>query len=494
MRQRALSTKSVSTKRHFLKVRQPVHTSNLKPYGIFLLIFIQRPNKNFRKRRKVITYMTVEGIFFVRLPELQTLVAHCLGGTTLRRCASHQARENRDDASVDCMNQHETAGLTDLARAEHDGFRSENNLAISLDDLSRELDAVKCEVAAIATEMSASDAQKPGKIADHAASETTLDVRSQRSLGKSSSCRSFHSEHRFEDIGRETGLDKFKLADFELMEKVGSGMCSTVHHAVHIESGIHVALKCYRISELSVTCQLHVKREVVLHSKLKHSNVTSLQGCFEDDKGNVYLVLEYAKRGDLFEMLHVAKFEQRFFPEKEVVDVIIRPIASALVHMHEKGIMHRDIKPENLLICGSGSRTEVKLSDFGFALDYKRNAPLSRLGTIEYMAPEVIACDSKRRAELSAAGQPGYGPEVDCWAIGVLVYECLYNSVPFPSENLESAREAMQRGFITLKNHISPEARDFILSCLDLNPKTRITARGMLDHPWLRAGAEDYRD
>ena len=476
------------------------------------------------------------------------------------------------------MNQHETAGLTDLARTEHDGFRSETNLAPTLDVLSRELDAVKCEVAAIATEMSASDARKPGKIADHAASETTLDVRSQRTLVRPSSCRSCKfSKLRFEDIGRETGQDKFKLADFELkekigsgmcstvhhavhiksgshfalkcyrmselsvdsqlhvkrevvlhsrlkhsnvtslhgcfedigtetgldkhkladfelMEKIGSGMCSTVHHAVHIESGIHVALKCYRISELSVTCQLHVKREVVLHSKLKHSNVTSLQGCFEDDKGNVYLVLEYAKRGDLFEMLHVAKFEQRFFPEKEVVDVIIRPIASALVHMHEKGIMHRDIKPENLLICGSGSRTEVKLSDFGFALDYKRNAPLSRLGTIEYMAPEVMECDSKRRAELIEAGQPGYGPEVDCWAIGVLVYECLYNSVPFPSENLESAREAMQRGFITLKNHISPEARDFILSCLDLNPKTRITAKGMLDHPWLRAGAEDYRD
>ena len=402
------------------------------------------------------------------------------------------------------MNQHETAGLTDLARTEHDGFRSETNLAPTLDVLSRELDAVKCEVAAIATEMSASDARKPGKIADHAASETTLDVRSQRTLVRPSSCRSCKfSKLRFEDIGRETGQDKFKLADFELKEKIGSGMCSTVHHAVHIKSGSHFALKCYRMSELSVDSQLHVKREVVLHSRLKHSNVTSLHGCFEDDKGNVYLVLEYAKRGDLFEMLHVAKFEQRIFSEEEICNKIIRPIASALVHMHESGIMHRDIKPENLLIGGSGSETEVKLADFGFAVDYKRSAPHSRLGTIEYMAPEVMECDSKRRAELIEAGQPGYGPEVDCWAMGVLVYECLYNSVPFPSENLQSALDAIKRGFITLKNRrISPEARDFILSCLDLERKTRITARGMLDHPWLRGAAqrdmwgsrEGYRD
>ena len=135
--------------------------------------------------------------------------------------------------------------------------------------------AVKCEVPAVTTEMSASDALKPEKIADNAASETTLDVRSQGTLVRSSSCRSFHSQHRFEDIGRENGLDKsFKLADFELMEKIGSGMCSTVHHAVHIKSGSHVALTCYRTSELGVTAQLHVKREVLLHSRLKHSNIT----------------------------------------------------------------------------------------------------------------------------------------------------------------------------------------------------------------------------
>ncbi len=52
----------------------------------------------------------------------------------------------------------------------------------------------------------------------------------------------------------------------------------------------------------------------------------------------------------------------------------------------EQGILHRDIKPENLLLAANGS---LKLCDFGLALDLTRNAPLSCVGTLDYMPPEV---------------------------------------------------------------------------------------------------------
>lgn len=51
-----------------------------------------------------------------------------------------------------------------------------------------------------------------------------------------------------------------------------------------------------------------------------------------------------------------------------------------------QGIMHRDIKPENLLL---SEEYEVKLADFGLAIDTDAQAPLSRVGTLDYMAPEV---------------------------------------------------------------------------------------------------------
>ena len=149
--------------------------------------------------------------------------------------------------------------------------------------------------------------------------------------------------------------------------------------------------------------------------------------------------------------------------------------------------MHRDIKPENMLICDICFGTEVKLADFGFTVDYKSSTPVSRLRTIEYMVliPEVMECDANRRAELSAAGQPGYGPEVDCWAIGVLAYECLFNCVLFSLDDMQVAYNAIQDGCIGLQNRsITPEAKDFILSCLDLNPETQITEKDVLNHPW----------
>ena len=51
-----------------------------------------------------------------------------------------------------------------------------------------------------------------------------------------------------------------------------------------------------------------------------------------------------------------------------------------------QGIMHRDIKPENLLL---SEEYEVKLADFGLAINTDAQAPISRVGTLDYMAPEV---------------------------------------------------------------------------------------------------------
>lgn len=50
-----------------------------------------------------------------------------------------------------------------------------------------------------------------------------------------------------------------------------------------------------------------------------------------------------------------------------------------------QGIIHRDIKPENILICAEG----IKLADFGLAIDTTKEPPLSRVGTLDYLAPEV---------------------------------------------------------------------------------------------------------
>ncbi len=60
----------------------------------------------------------------------------------------------------------------------------------------------------------------------------------------------------------------------------------------------------------------------------------------------------------------------------------------ACMHHLEQGIAHRDIKPENLLLCAGAGGLRVRLADFGIA--QRRDAgAMHRMGTLDYMAPEV---------------------------------------------------------------------------------------------------------
>lgn len=52
-----------------------------------------------------------------------------------------------------------------------------------------------------------------------------------------------------------------------------------------------------------------------------------------------------------------------------------------------QGIIHRDIKPENILLMADKS---IKVADFGLSIDATSERPVTRAGTLDYMAPEVI--------------------------------------------------------------------------------------------------------
>lgn len=84
----------------------------------------------------------------------------------------------------------------------------------------------------------------------------------------------------------------------------------------------------------------------------------------------------------------------------------------------------------------------------------------------------------------------GHGKPVDVWAMGVITYFLLCGYTPFDRDTQEEEAKAIMRGDYkfepaTYWANVSETARDFVRSCLTLDPHRRPTAEQLLSHKWL---------
>lgn len=124
-------------------------------------------------------------------------------------------------------------------------------------------------------------------------------------------------------------------------------------------------------------------------------------------------------------------------PPSPHVPQVVLPLLLAIQYLHDRGIIHRDLKPENVLVDGNG---DIKLCDFGLAIDSVRDTPVSRVGTLEFMAPEVIRLrqTAQQNARQRAAKIPAYNHKVDIWSLGVLTFELAFGRQLFAGNDLET--------------------------------------------------------
>jgi serine/threonine protein kinase len=114
-------------------------------------------------------------------------------------------------------------------------------------------------------------------------------------------------------------------------------------------------------------------------------------------------------------------------------------LAEALAHAHDRGVLHRDIKPSNVLVTGDGL---PMLLDFNLAgepwADRKEFEPDHLGGTLAYMAPEHLEA-------VSIGEDDRLDARADVFSMGVLLFEALTGSRPFPSPTGSSVPEALRR-------------------------------------------------
>ncbi|MEE4355400.1 MAG: serine/threonine-protein kinase [Desulfococcaceae bacterium] len=197
-----------------------------------------------------------------------------------------------------------------------------------------------------------------------------------------------------------------------------------------------------------------------------HPNVVHLTEVVKE-KGRIILIQEYIEGQNLQFLL-----EQGM--ERTEKEHIFLQLLSVMTHAHEHRIMHRDIKPENIIIRPSGG---LKLIDFGIAKDLsKQSISKTVVGSRPFMAPEQF----KGQSCLAS----------DVWAMGVLLYLFLTETLPFYASNekdhMDMILEMHPLPPRELAADISEELEAVMLRMLDKNPEKRYRNAGEVKKDLLR--------
>lgn len=146
-----------------------------------------------------------------------------------------------------------------------------------------------------------------------------------------------------------------------------------------------------------------------------------------------------------------------------------------------------DLKPENLLYLTRDADSQLVLADFGIAkmLDSPGEVLTTMAGSFGYAAPEVML-------------KQGHGKAVDMWSLGVITYTLLCGYSPFRSENLADLVDECRSGRIIFHERywkdVSKDAKEFILTLLQPDPKKRVTSEQALKHRWLEGETASDHD
>uniref|UniRef100_A0A674CYZ8 Protein kinase C n=1 Tax=Salmo trutta TaxID=8032 RepID=A0A674CYZ8_SALTR len=257
-------------------------------------------------------------------------------------------------------------------------------------------------------------------------------------------------------VSRENGAVKRTLKDFSFIKVLGKGSFGKVMLAELKGSEEVFAVKVLKKDVIQqdddVDCTLTEKR--ILALARTHPYLCQLYCCFQT-RDRLFFVMEYVNGGDLmFQIQRSRKFDEarsRFYAAE---------VTSALMFLHRNGVIYRDLKLDNILLDAEG---HCKLADFGMCKEGIINGVTTTTfcGTPDYIAPEILQ-------ELE------YGPSVDWWALGVLMYEMLAGQPPFEADNEDDLFESILHDDVLYPVWLSKEAVSILRAFMTKAPAQRL--------------------
>jgi serine/threonine protein kinase len=240
-----------------------------------------------------------------------------------------------------------------------------------------------------------------------------------------------------EDSG---GRPAQQLPGYQILKKIGAGAMAVVYKAKQLSLDRVVAVKVLP-KRLSMNAEFVERfyREGKAAAALNHNNIVQAIDVGEAG-GYHFFVMEYVEGETVYDELA----SERVYKEREAI-VVIRQVAEALLHAHERGIIHRDVKPKNIMIT---SDRVAKLADMGLAratsdVEAARAEAGRAYGTPYYISPEQIR------------GEDDVDHRADIYSLGATFYHMVTGRVPFEGPTPSAVMHKHLKEPLTPPDHIN---------------------------------------
>ena len=258
----------------------------------------------------------------------------------------------------------------------------------------------------------------------------------------------------------EEWFDRLLDDRYQIFRVLGSGGMANVFLAKDLNLQRNVAIKVLREDLISdPSFRARFLQEARLAANLSHPNIVTIYD-FGHDAGQFYIIMEHVEGTDLKTML----LREGKLPISQAISLMIQ-IGTGIGYAHRAGLVHCDLKPQNILVSTDG---RVKITDFGIS------QALASLATEE--PSEIVWGSPKYFAPEQAAGiSPS--PASDVYALGVVLFEMLTNSLPFEAASSEELAHLHQTALPPSPRSINPliplQLEQILLKVLSKEPEAR---------------------
>src|SRR5436190_2303998 len=244
-----------------------------------------------------------------------------------------------------------------------------------------------------------------------------------------------------------------KLGRYEILSKLGSGGMGHVYLAQdtsELDRTVAIKLLPADVATDQRRMQRFI-REAKTVSGLNHPNVVTIYE-FGQYAATRFIATEYVEGVTLREHMR-----SQTVSLDDVLDIAMQ-VAAALNAAHEAHVLHRDIKPDNIMVRRRDQI--VKVLDFGLAKPLTPGngpGPESGTGALLYTEPGIVMGTLNYMSPEQAVGLKTVDYRTDIWSLGVVIYEMITGTVPFPGKDLYEQLTAIQE-------HAHPPLSAFIKS------------------------------